>query len=68
MHGQSVRYLSETRYKFRRFAQYWLANNLHSPWMYTQPLERAIEADALLYPLALLDVNHDRKFLFDIKF
>ena len=62
-HGQSENYFRETGRKLRRFLQFWLANNLTSPWMYIDPLQNAIETDALLYPLALIDVNHQRKLL-----
>ena len=61
MHDQTSRYLTLTAEKLRSFLQCWLATNLDSPWMYTYPISESIDDDALFYPLALVDVNHQGK-------
>ena len=57
----SKRYLESTARKLRRSLQKWIMNLIDSNWMYVDPIRESIEDNALFYPLALIDVNHQGK-------
>ena len=56
--NNSQQYLENTARKLRHVLQKWIINLINSSWMYTNPIRKSIEDDALFFPLALIDVNH----------
>ena len=56
--NSSKQYLEGTARKLRRYIRTWVINLIDSSWMFIYPIRQSIEDDALFYPLALIDVNH----------